>query len=52
MFLIAASLFDSSSPLTSPLNPKIVLVPPNSTTSTCFDSPGSNLIDVPDDMFR
>ena len=27
-------------------------IPPYSTTSTCFDSPGSNLTDVPDGMLR
>ena len=52
MFLIASCFLDSKSPLTNPLKPNIVLVPPNSTTSTCFESPGSNLIDVPDGMLR
>ena len=47
-----SSCFSSRLPFTNPLKPKIVLVPPYSTTSTRFDSPGSNLIDVPDGIFR
>ena len=45
-------LDDFRPPIVKPLNPYAMRAPPSSQSSTSFESPGSNLIDVPAGIFN